>query len=609
MRDVPSYPLVIPSRRIRRITRPTAWGTLLVLLILIAGCHTLARQADRDVAELIRIRQQAVLDDQQPPNVTVPEEPPLPTSEAYEAAPEQPRTEVPDDFVRRSTGDDPTLDVPAYMATTQPSPAPETPPVPTLTLTDALAYAQVHRRQYQSAKEDLYLAALALTLERHLWTPIFASNFRTVYGNYGEAQDFDQAMRFVADLSVSQRLPYGGEATAEMISTLIRDVGKSITATEQSELAFGLRVPLLRGAGHVARETLIQLERELTYAVRTFERFRRRQLVLVAQDYFDLLRVKQQVEDSRDSLERAQYDYERALAVESTRNGNPLDTMRAEQRKLSAENTLENVRESFRSRADQFKLLIGMPVSQPLEMDDLEDIDSIERKILADEYPLLQRPPAVGDEDRAVSVALGHRLDLRNADDQIEDARRGVAISRNALLPDLEWTGEVTFDTDPEHYNMGAFHVERANWRTELVLSLPLERTAERNAYRRAMIDVRQSQRNYTDLSEQIRAQVRSAVYQLWLAERSLTIQRRNLEVATRRAEYAQIRFEDGDIPNRDKIEAETEKLNAQNALNAAKTARWNALLNFRLATGALRIDESGVQTRPPTVTTAPSDP
>ena len=466
-----------------------------------------------------------------------------------------------------------------------------------------MAYAQRHRRAYQTAKEELYLAALNLTLERHLWTPIFAASLRTVYGNYGEAQDFDQAMRFVGDLEVSQRLPYGGEFTAGMISTLIRDVGKTITAEEQSEVVLGLTVPLLRGAGHVAQENLIQLERELTYSVRTFERYRRSQLVSVARAYFNLLRYKQAVLDSQDSLERAIIDFQRAQDVEELPNGSPLDTQRAEQRMLSQQNSLEIARESFRALADDFKILIGMPVDEPLGLDDLENIEIIERQIATGQYPLLRRVPAVQNEELAVQVALERRFDLLTSCDRIDDARRDVAISRNALLPDLNWSGSVRFDTQDDHYNMGAFHFERANWYTELELELPVERTAERNELRRSLIEVRQTQRAATDLAERIRADVRSAVNQLRLQEISLRIQKRNVEVARSRAEYAKYRFEEiGDISNRDKIEAETELLDALNALNEAKTARWSALLEFRLATETLQIDEQGEQSALPDI-------
>jgi outer membrane protein TolC len=48
-------------------------------------------------------------------------------------------------------------------------------------------------------------------------------------------------------------------------------------------------IPLLRGAGSVAREGLIQAERDLIYQSRSFERSRRTLLVSIARDYFNLL--------------------------------------------------------------------------------------------------------------------------------------------------------------------------------------------------------------------------------------------------------------------------------------------------------------------------------
>lgn len=570
---------------------------------VLAGCDVVGT-TDRQVEALIAMRQKQSLGYGVSADIGHEQPEPRPGREAYDYDPRPSSVDVPPDFeaTTQPAGGPAVTSAPApdapmtQVADTRPA-QPLTRPRRLFKLTDALAYAQRHRREYQTAKEDLYLSALALTLERHLWTPIFAANLRTVYGNYGQVRDFDQAMRFVADLEISQRLPYGGEFTAEMISTLIRDVKRSITASEDSVVRLGLRVPFLRGAGHVARETLIQLERELTYSVRTFERFRRQQLVTVAQDYFDLLRVKQRVIDSGESVKRFQAAVDQATALESIGKGTILDRQRAEADRLSAENDLANAREEFRSRADQFKITIGMPVDEPLALEELETIESIERQVAGGRYPILRPPPAVEEEQLALGVALERRLDLLTQRDRIDDARRGVAISRNALLPDLEWTGSVQWDTDPEEYRLGGFHFDSTTWRTELVLELPLERKAEQNALRRALIDVRQSQRNTQDAEERVRAEVRSVLNLIRLADTSLEIQRRRLEVARSQKEYAEYRFSEiGDIDNRDLLDAERELLSAQNQVNSAKTSRWNLLLQFRLATETLHIDEEGVQ-------------
>lgn len=563
--------------------------------VLLGGCVQIVRQTDQDVSRLIAARQRAALGRQTRPVVETPDKLLKAGRDAYVRNPSPTTEDVPAAFSE-----------PASQPTTSPTSAPSEPmPIATqpttrpegvFTLTRALAYAQQHQREFMTAQEDLYLSALALTLERHLWTPIFASNLRTVYGNFGEARNFDQAMRFVADLSVTQRLPYGGQFTAGAVSTLIRDVKKSLTASEGSSLALGLEIPFLRGAGHVAQENLIQLERELTYSVRVYERFRRQQLVSVAQAYFGLLTAKQRVTDTEESLKTFRFDVERARAMEETGQGTPLDTQRAELAMLSQQGSLEDVREIFRTAADEFKLLIGMPVDEPLGRDDLEDIGTIERQIESCAYPLLVRPAAVNDEELAVQAAIGRRFDLLTLANRIDDARRGVAISRNALLPDLNWNSSLTFDTDPEHYSLSHFTVERAVWRSEVLLSLPLERTAERNELRRALITVQRAQRDFQGQADRVRAEVRRAANSILLQERSLAIQRRAVEVAQSQRDYAQIQYNDGKIDNRDKIDAENSLLNALNQLNLATTALWAGVLEFRLATETLLIDEDGRQ-------------
>lgn len=558
------------------------------------------RQTDRDVAHMIRERQRKTLEREASADLDEQNYDVRPGRQAYK---------------RRAS---PTVDAvpPDFRATTQPTTAPATQPDgvsvaaryplpaysgPTrrtqkFSLTDALGYAQQHRRPFQTAKERLYRAALDLTLERHLWTPILAQQLQTVYGNYGEDQQFDQAMRFVNDASVSQRLPYGGELTARMLNTLIRDVKKTLTAEESGRIEVGLRVPLLREAGMVAQETLIQLERELTYSVRAFERFRREQVAEIAQNYFDLLRAKQDIVDTEFRYRNAVEDFERAKALEETGRGTILDTQRAEQAMLSAENTLEVARESFRNQADEFKLFIGMPIEEPLAAEDLEDIASIEAQVRSGAYPLLAVPVAIRSVERATQVALERRLDLLTLHDRVDDARRGVAISRNALLPRLDWQGSVNFYTDPNAYSTMQFEFEHSDWFTQITLEVPWERTRERNEMRARLIDVRAAQRAELDQAERIRVDVRRNVNLLRLADISVDIQERAVQVAERQAEYASLQFEEGLISNRDKLEAEDDLLRARAALSLAKTSRWNQLLQFRLVTETLRVDDDGVQ-------------
>lgn len=590
----------------RTPTYPLSFLLLMIAAALCAssgGCRQLVRNTDRDVATLIQQRQREALGYRQWASLGDAEQSPVaPDRAAYERNPSPTTTEIPEGF---ESPEEPGQ--PDTRSTTAPQTADVVEQQPTrfretvFTLTEALAYAQRHRREYQTAKEDLYLAALALTLEHHLWTPQFAASLRGVYGNFGEVTDFDQATRFVADLSVTQRLPYGGEFTAAAVSTLIRDVKRNITASEGSSIALGLDIPFLRGAGHVAQENLIQLERSLTYAVRSFERFRRQQLADVAGRYFDLLRVKQRVLDRITSLRNAERDLERTLAWQKAGKATVLDVGRDETYVLGVRDALARDREAFRAATDQFKIAIGMPLDEQVGMDDLQTIDAIEREIADGRYPLLRVPPVVDDEQRAIDVATGCRLDLLTQRDRIADAKRGVAIAKNALLPDFDWTSSLRYDTDPEHFKLGAFEHARATWRTEVVLSMN-DRFRERNSHRASLIDVRRARRAYTEQVERIRAQVRSAVNQIRLQEETLLIQQRSLEVADEQRNFARRQYELGQIDNRDLVIFEDKYVEAQNSLNEAKTSGWNALLAFRLATETLRVDEDGVQHNDPAV-------
>lgn len=573
---------------------------LLPFLILCCGplaCQHTVRQTDRHVASLIEERQRQSLGYSQPALVPDADDQSRGTGRAaYERNPSPRTTEVPEGFEpTREPPAEPARQTGTTIATSAPASQPTRFREEVFTLTDALAYAQQHRRDYQTAKEDLYLSALALTLERHLWTPQFAASLQGVYGNYGEISDFDQATRFVADLSVTQRLPYGGEFTAAMVSALIRDVGRNITASEGSQIELGLNIPLLRGAGHVAQEDLIQLERALTYAVRSFERFRREQLVEVARRYFDLLRSKQSVLDAITSLQNAELDLARAIGFQETGRGTQLETGRQEIQMLTARDRLARGREAFRLATDQFKIFIGMPLDEPIGLDDLETISGVEQQIAAGKYPLLSPTPATRDEQHAIEVAAELRLDLLTTRDRIDDARRGVAIARNALLPDLDWSSSLTYDTDPDHFRLGAFDQARATWRTEVMLSMT-DRFRERNNYRSSLIDVRQARRRHLEQSERIRAEVLAVVNQIRLQDETVEIQRRTVEVVDNQRQYARRQYERGEIDNRDLVIAEDEYIRALNNLNEAKTSRWTALLNFRLATGTLRVDEHGLQ-------------
>jgi len=457
-------------------------------------------------------------------------------------------------------------------------------------LRDALAYSMRLAREVQDAKEALYIAALDLTLERHLWTPQFVTSVQTEFADYGQVRDFDRAMSVVSNAAVSQRLPYGGEVTARVINSLMRDLGVHTTSGETGNFILEANIPLFRGAGKVAYESRYVAERELIYAVRIYERFRRTFLVEVAADYFNLQGLKMAIANTYRSYQSRRNDWEKADFISRMgQSKDVFDALRAQDNFRDAEADLVSAKEQYATALDRFKISIGMPVDTLLDVLD-QDADE-DAKELDDLLPDV-------DVATAVDVAVRYRLDLLNAADQVDDTRRGVVVAKNRILPDLDAIGSVTLDTDPERLNSASYNTERTTWRGGLELRLD-DRKTERNAYRGSLIAMRKAERDFERSEDTVRADVRRAVRQIDQQEKLRTIQTLKVDENELRLEAARAQFDLGKMTNRDVVEAENALLAARNSLARAITGYRNAILAFRRDTETLRVTDDGQWQRP----------
>ena len=549
-------------------------------LLLLGGCHQwFIDDADREVNELIASRQRAALGESHAVEIGAESGHITKTTDMYRFAPHPVDADVPEAFKsatkpRPEAVEPTTAPFETAEATTQPAARAEV-----FTLADCLAYALRYAREYQTAKEDLYLAALALSLERHLWTPRLSGGLSYEFADYGQVRDFDRAMTAVASLAVEQRLPLGGTVTAQVIDQWMRDLKVHTTSGETGTMILSADIPLLRGAGRVAYESRYQAERNLIYAVRDFERFRREFLVDIAGDYFDLLSVRAQIESARAQVESLTVARDRATALAEADRELKLDADRAQVEYRGAQNDVISARERYGSSLDQFKIRLGMSTESLMDLAE-EEIELYE--------------PEVTEAD-AIATALTYRLDLLNELDGVDDARRGATIAKNNLLPDFNFSGSVTMNTNPNKPSTVEYNTERTTWRGLLELELPLDRKQERNEWRSALIDLRRAERRYDEFRDQVRAQVRRARRQINLASLSLVIQKERITIGKFRAAQATAMYDRGRLAsNRDVIEAENALRDARNSYAAALSDYRRTILEFLLSAGALRIGDDG---------------
>lgn len=366
-------------------------------------------------------------------------------------------------------------------------------------------------------------------------------------------------------------------------TTLLRNASGNADDSQQfADLAVSLNLPLLRGAGMVARESLIQAERNLIYEVRDFERFRRQLLVDVASTYFDLLRQQREIVAREVQLEALQRLAERFSALAEAGREPLFEAERAEQQVLFGQSNLVNAIENYALSLDAFKVTLGMPTTQPIEILPV-DID----------VPTPKLNPTT-----AVTTALALRLDLQTSADQINDALRRVANARNGMLPDLDLAASANLPTDPDQDIAGLeLDPGSGRYRVGVTLDLPLDRVNELASLRSSLVNLERSRRNDRLARDRVALDVRRNLRQISQARFNLNLQDRNVQLAERRVLGVQLR--ERQLGPREVIEAEEDLLEARLRRDSAVADLRQNILQFLLATGQMRVDTQG-QWQPP---------
>jgi hypothetical protein len=448
-----------------------------------------------------------------------------------------------------------------------------------LDLEGAFAYAIRHSREYKFNEEEYVLAALRLLAEEHRWGPRFFDTITADISSFGDGGTFDSALRVVNDLSVTQRLPYGGDVSARLLATAVEDLHLNVSGENRqtAELIFDADIPLLRGAGTIAREDLIQRRRDIIYAARDFERFRRTFLVSIAQDFLQLVVDQRGILNTRQQVEGLIQLEEREVMLYREGRRPQFQAAVAENATISARDNLNSQFERFRLNVDQFKIRLGMPVEQHLT--------------ILDSTPGLSTP-TVSMRD-AIFAAMQNRLDLQNERDRLADSQRAVENAMNLLLPDLRLTGSLSIPTDPDKDRAGLdFEPKDLSAVAGVTFGLPLDREIERIAVRQAQISLERARRTYDQTRDGIAVDVRQAVRQIDSRLFSVQIQERGVVIAERRK--AGLDADPGDTDAQEFSNAEEDLLDARDARDQAKRDLEVAILFYLQDTGQLRVEPDG---------------
>ncbi len=110
----------------------------------------------------------------------------------------------------------------------------------------------------------------------------------------------------------------------------------------------------------------------------------------------------------------------------------------------------------------------------------------------------------------ASAYARQNRLDLMNQRGQVVDAWRQVGVTANALRAGLTVTASANLATQPLADAPVDFRASASTYTAGVQFDGPLNRMAERNAYRASQIAYQQARRNFMAAEDGIEAQIRS---------------------------------------------------------------------------------------------------
>lgn len=465
-------------------------------------------------------------------------------------------------------------------------------------LNDALELAFQHSREYQTQKERLYLEALALTFDRYRYTPTFSS---TSSGRY----EWDAADQFVADMEAltgMERvstvdtidagtnlggrvlLKGGGAIALNLTNSFMRFLTGDVSEVSTTALIGSFTQPLLRDFGReVETETLLQAERDLLYQLRNFTRFRKNFAVRVASSYYSVLLNREIARNNFDGLNANNLSLEREQAFQAEGLRTLLQVGRLEESALQSDRRWNTSISNYKRSLDNFKILLGLDADENIMLDD-------EEMVLITETGM-ERPQINLDE--GIELAVQTRLDLYTQLDRVQDAARKITVAANALDPALDFNLTVSVP-DSASGNLAELDFENAVYRAGLDLDLPLDTKAQRNDYRRALINYDATTRSYLSALDAVKLDVIDAWRRMDEAAKIYEINQTSVAINERRVEEAELRAELGLGDIQDTVDSQNDLTSALTALVSSIVNHNTAKLEFWRDIGLLYIDDSG---------------
>ena len=251
-----------------------------------------------------------------------------------------------------------------------------------LNLAEIVELARRNSREYQTQKEQLYIAALTVSLLRYEYELKFSPTGNGADVNYLHSR-FDgetvNRLGVPSSFQIEKTLATGGQFLARFANDVLLTFNgpNGFSYDVGSELLFEFTQQILQR--DVLLEPITQAERNLIYAARDFIRYRKEFFFDLASRYYNILRIYRNIEiDSQNyfslvrTVERSQTEIQ--AGVKNAPNQVAVDQF--EQSMLSGRRNVIETCNQLERALDELKLTIGLPTEQPIDIS-LTELDQL----------------------------------------------------------------------------------------------------------------------------------------------------------------------------------------------------------------------------------------
>ncbi len=434
-----------------------------------------------------------------------------------------------------------------------------------LSLEEAVQLALVNNLQLLSTLDVVQGAQISKQVSESRFnlklTPSYARGL-------GDQSTIDQ--RF--GLEASRLLSFGTTVTGSYRSDA---TNSSLGNFNNSSISLGVTQPLLRGFGQ--RATTFDLEnsrRGVQGAERNLDLTRQRLAVDVVASYFNIVRQRGLVEVAEKSVERTKELLRASEARLEVGLASKLDVFRAELQLSQAEDSMILRSEALELAHDAFKFNLGLGPHERVSIEVVEP-----------EY----RPLAI-DLNEMTELALQNRIEVREERDRITDSQRGLAVSKQSLLPQLD------LNMRYEKRGIGdslisSFGFQDSAFNVFLSTSYAVDRTSENASFALSQIDVDARRRSLRLVEYNVVNEVRAAARSVERVGKSILLQERNIDFAEKQLRLATLRYQRGLASNFDIIDAENNLIQARSNYVSLVTDHHVAQIQLKRVTGSLDIE------------------